>query len=51
MSPTIDFELVFIAAGVLLTVVAASLHSLNLGLAGILIAILAAGAALLDRRP
>jgi hypothetical protein len=50
MSPTLDFELACVGAGIVLAVVAASLHSMDVGLAGAGLAVLAAYAAWLDRR-
>jgi hypothetical protein len=47
MSPTVDFELVVI--GIVVAVLAVSLHSSNVAVAGMIITVLAAYAALLDR--
>jgi hypothetical protein len=49
MSRTVDLELVFVGAGIVLVAIALTLHNMNLGMAGLLVAALAAWAAWLDR--
>jgi hypothetical protein len=50
VSPTVDFELVFVGAGIVLAIIAMGLHSAEVGLAAATLAVLAGYAAWLDRR-
>ncbi len=49
MSPTMEFELAVVAIGIIVTVLAVTLHGSNVAVAGMFIVALASYAAWLDR--